>query len=479
MFFAKTAKRGAFMNLLGIDFGTTSLKAAVFNEQGELLSSVSRDYTLNAKDDRVEFDAEQYWDICRTAIEQVSSGFKIDALAIDTQCETMVLADEYGNPLYPAIVWLDNRAVREAKDIEAHFGRKTVYETTGQAEIMPTWPACKLLWVRRNLPDVWSKVKKIFLLEDYLLYRMTGQFVTQKTLQSSTIYFDIHKAVWWQEMLDYIGITEDMLPKLKNSAEIVGEYKGITVVTGAMDQIAGAIGSGTVKKGVVSETTGTALVVFVPEIDMPDFDSSSVIPCHYNYNGNYCLLPWTPTAGMALKWFKNNIYNVGYDELDRMAQTVDAGCNGLVFLPHLCGSTMPRYNPDARGAFCGLTLEHTKAHMVRSIMESVACILKENLDHLGMDIHEIHAMGGGASSPLWCRIMADITGKKMVTLKNGETACLGSAILAGVGIGLFPSVEQACSDLVKAGQVYMPSGEDTTAIYENYLKYSDMILGGR
>ena len=193
------------------------------------------------------------------------------------------------------------------------------------------------------------------------------------------------------------------------------------------------------------------------------------MPCHINYNGKYCILPWTPTAGIALKWFKNNLCeSFSFKQLDELAKGL-RGLGRLTFLPYLCGSTMPKYNPDARGAFYGLTLEHTRGHFVRSILESVACMLKSNLDYLGVSCNEIRSMGGGATSPLWCQIKADMTGKKIVTLKNSETACLGSAILAGVGIGVFSSVESACEKIVKTDKVYEPGGVDYTDVYTRFV----------
>lgn len=178
---------------------------------------------------------------------------------------------------------------------------------------------------------------------------------------------------------------------------------------------------------------------------------------------------------MALKWFRNALCeNFSFSELDRLAESVAPGSDGLTFLPYLCGSTMPKYNPAARGSFTGLTTEHTRAHFVRSVMESVACMLKSNLDYLGLEIDEIRAMGGGANSPLWCQMKADMTGKRLVTLKNKETACLGSAILAGVGVGAFASVEEA-AERIQLDRIYESQGTDYTECYEQYLRY-DQIL---
>lgn len=463
------------MKLLGIDYGTTSVKAALFDENLQQSVCLSEDYTLKIKDDIVEFEAVKYWDILEKLLGTVLKESKVDALSIDTQCETLILTDEFGNPVRDAIVWLDNRATKEAEIIEEHFGRQKVYEITGQPEISATWPACKLLWIKNNEPEVWAKTKKIFLLEDYLLYKLTGEFVTEKTLQSSSLYFDINEGKWWREILDFIGVSEEMLPKLLDSGKCVGEYDGIKIVTSAMDQIAGAIGAGVVEKGTVSEMTGTTMAIFVPTDEIPSYDETSIVPCHYNYDNGYCLLSWSPTAGMALKWFKNAfLADKSFKELDEMAEKVSVGSDGVVFLPYLCGSTMPKYNPDARGSFTGLTPEHTSAHLVRSIMESVACILKSNLDYLNVPVNEIRAMGGGALSSLWCNMKADITGKNLVTLKNKETACLGSAILAGVGSGCFTSVKDACKK-IQTDKIYTPTGADYSAVYEKYIEYDSIL----
>lgn len=457
--------------LLGIDVGTTSLKAALFDENAVCVKSVTKDYTLETKGDRVEFEASEYVRLTKEAISEISQDFSIYALSIDTQCETLILTDEAGKPLRNAIVWLDNRAAEQAEKIKEHFGEKKVYEVTGQPEITATWPSSKLLWVKENEPDIFEKTKKVFLLEDYLLYALTGRFVTEPTLQSSTIYFDIKKKIWWDEMLDFIGVNKIILPEIVPCGTVVGEYEGIKVVTGAIDQIAGAIGAGVIKKGIISEMTGTTMVVFVPSDSVPEYAPESKIPCHINYDGKYCLLAWTPTAGIALKWFKNNFCeNFSFKELDGLAKDIAPGSAGLTFLPYLCGATMPKYNPNAKGVFYGLTMEHTRGHFVRSILESVACMLKESLDYIKADCEEIRTMGGGAGSPLWCKIKADMTGKTLVTLENEETACLGSAILAGTATGVYESIEKACDIAVKKNKVYAPGGDDYTDCYNRYLE---------
>lgn len=460
---------------LGIDIGTTSMKAAVFDETGKRLGVRTVDYTLNTDPATgyIEFDAESYAVMCRAVTDELAAACGgIDAISIDTQGETLILCDGEGNPLYPAVNWMDNRAEREAEAIKERFGNKTVYEVTGQPEITAGWPASKLLWFRENRPEVWAKVGKIFLLEDWILYRLTGEFVTEPTIQSSSVYYDIRAGKWWGEMLDFLGVTPEKLPRLCKTAEKIGTYKGIPVVTGALDQIAGTIGTGIADETKISEMTGTIMAICAMTGEIPPFDPTSIIPCHVHaFPGKYCRILWSSTAGMALKWFKTNFSeNFTFRQLDEIAEAVPAGCDGMTVLPYFTGSTMPKYNPDATAVFSGVTLAHGRAHFARAIMESIAYILKEDLDYIGADrVGEIRITGGGATSPLWAQMKADVTGKKLSTVCETETACLGSAILASVGVGAFSSIGDAIAATVRPNKVYTPSGVDYTAAYRKFL----------
>ena len=466
------------MVLLGIDVGTTSLKAAAFDETGRRLALCTMDYTLSTAEGgvMVEFEANEYLRICREAIARIRAEVgQIDAISVDTQGETMILTDEAGTPLAPAIVWLDNRAEAEAREIEAHFGLENFYNHTGQPEVTGGWPACKLLWVKRNRPEIWAKTKKIFLLGDWLLHDLGGEFVTEPTLQSSSCYYDITTGDWWPEMLDYIGITRDQLPRLIPSATAVAKFEEATVVTGALEQIAGSVGTGVVTPDIVSEMTGTIMAVCALCDEIPPFDPASKIPCHVHLDGHYCRLLWSPTAGMALKWFRNSFAaGVDFAALDKEAAEVPAGSEGLVFLPYLCGSTMPTYNPDARGLFGGITLTHGRGHFVRAILEAIAFMLDDTLRTAGNAIEELRITGGGAASPLWAQIKADVTGLRLCVPAESETACLGTAILAGVGAGAFASVEAGTAACVRTGKTYLPTGTDYTDAARRFRAYDKL-----
>lgn len=466
---------------LGIDIGTTSMKAAVFDRDGNRLALRNVDYTLDTDPvtGYIEFDALKYVEMCKSVVDELALECDgIDALSIDTQGETLIFTDECGKPVYPAIVWLDNRATVEADAIKAKFGNELVYNVTGQPEITAGWPASKVLWLKNNEPQVFAKVKKIFMLEDYILYSLSGNFVTEPTIQSSTIYYDVVNGGWWQDMLDFIGIDSSLLPEVRKTATVVGEYKGIKVVSGMLDQIAGTLGAGVSDETRISEMTGTIMAICVMTDKMPKYNPDSIIPCHLHaVDGKYCLILWSSTAGMALKWFKNNFAeNFSFCELDELAEKIAPGSDGLTMLPYFTGSTMPKYNPDARASFSGLNLSHTRAHFARAIMEAIAFTLKQNLEYVGEDaIKEIRITGGGASSPLWSTIKSDVTGMVLKTLSESETACLGSALAAAVGIGDFASLKEAVDSVVKVKRTYEPTGADYTKAYEAYCKLDKLL----
>lgn len=459
---------------LGIDIGTTSLKAAVFDRFGKRLAMRSIDYTLDTDSATgfIEFPPDKYIEMCESVIDGLGSECRgIDAISVDTQGETLILSDIDGNAIAPAVVWLDNRASCEAETIKDRFGNEAIYKTTGQPEITAGWPASKLLWFKNNQPDVFSRAKKIFMLEDWILYKLTGNFVTEPTIQSSTLYYDIVNGSWWREMLDFIGISENQLPALKKTAEHIGTYKGVPVVTGMLDQIAGTIGAGVTDYSKISEMTGTIMAICALCDKIPEYRNDSIIPCHVHaIPDKYCRILWSSTAGMALKWFKNQFAeNFSFKQLDELAETVSPGCDGLVMLPHFCGSTMPKYNPSAKAVFAGVTLSHTRAHFARSIMEAVAFTLRMNLEYIGTDdIKEIRITGGGAKSSLWASIKADVTGKILKTVSETETACLGTALSAAVGIGVFPDLVTAANQAVYCERSYIPAGADYTKAYESY-----------
>jgi xylulokinase len=490
---------------LSLDAGTTSLKAALFDDRGQLLAIHRQEYSLEMRRaDWIELEADIYWQACCSAIRTVLVESQVKpqevlSLCISSQGETLISIDWHGNPVRKAIVWLDNRAQDEAREIAQHFTTQTIYQVSGQPEVTPTWPACKILWLRKHEPGNFQRARKFLLLEDYLLYRLTGRCVTECALQSSSLLLEINSRLWWTPMLDFIGIDPDQLGNLLQPGDSVGWLTTIAakelglssatrVVAGGMDQVLGAIGAGNYLPGMVTESTGGALGI-VASLDRPTYDPLQRIPCHVHAApGGYCLLPWGQTAGMALKWFRDQFFpleaqaaiQVGrdlYDDLTTAAAQVPAGCEGLICLPHLEGAVCPEFNPRARGVFFGATLRHTRAHFTRSILEAVAFMLLRNIEllaGLGVAVDEVRSTGGGARSAFWLQIKADVLQKPILRLKCEETALLGAAILGAVACRTYPNLEQACALMVHVSAVIHPHPENTVIYQQAYGKYLEL-----
>jgi xylulokinase len=475
--------------LLGIDAGTTSVKAGLFSPDGHILGIGRQEYQLETPAaDRAQLNPEVYWQACRKTVREAlaRSGAQpeqVTALAVSSQGETIITLDAQGRAIYPALVWLDNRATEQAAFLARRFSAE-VYARTGIPEILPTWSACKIMWIRQNEPQVFAQAHKFLLVQDYLIYRLTGQIITDGSIACTTLNYDLIRNAWWDEIQLAIGIRANQLPDIVDPGKIVGTLTteaarelGLTgktfVVTGGMDQSVGAIGAGNIQSGIVSESTGSALVIQATISD-PMLDKSKVVPvyCH-SVPEKFLFAPVCPTAGMAFKWLRDSFFQDeikqadrdktdAYDRLTRLAQDVPPGADGLVMLPHLMGAFSPEPNGAARGSFTGFTLSHTRGHFVRALLEGVAFMLKQNLEFIertGMEIHEIRSMGGGSRSPLWNQIKANVCNRPVVTLVNEETGLLGDAILAGVATGIFHSIEAGCDAMVAIKETIQPDGQ--------------------
>ncbi len=489
--------------LMGIDAGTTSVKAALFSPDHQMLAVARQEYTLDSPSpERAQLDPEIYWQACTLAVRQViaqagASPQEIAALAVSSQGETIIPLDRLGRPLYPAIVWLDNRAASQAANLAAQFGQE-IYERTGIPEIIPTWPACKILWLKENEPEVFAAAKKFMLVQDYLVFRLTGRAVTDGSISCTTALYDIRRDDWWPAMLDAAGIQTSQLCEIvppgsavgtltAEAAGILGLGRQVQVVCGGMDQATGAIGAGNISPGIISETTGAALVIQAT-IDDPGIDQRKIIPvyCH-SVPGKYLFAPVCPTAGMALKWLRDTFFQAeiqtaekegrdAYDMMTALASEVPPGAGGLTMLPHLMGAFSPVPNPQARGVFAGFTLSHGRGHFVRALLEGIACLLRQNLETIastGMPVLELRSTGGGARSPLWNQIKADVCHLPLVTVENEEAALLGDAILAGVAAGIFKSIEEGCTMMVHSTGKILP-GEQSRFYEAAYRSFCDL-----
>jgi len=489
--------------LIGIDVGTTSVKGVLLTGTGVLVASAGQEYTLEFGPEKTcELDPEVYWDItCRIISDIVQkSGIdpaRVAGIALSSQGETIITVDNDGKPLRKAIIWLDNRSVKEAKRIEERFGNQQILDVTGQPEVLATWPATRILWIRENEALIFNKVSKFLLVEDYLLFRMTGLYCAEYSLASSTLYFDISKKIWWKEMLDFLQISEKQLPCLYESgiavgnlteeaSSVMGLNTNTKCVTGAYDHPSGAIGAGNIAPGIVTLTIGASMAMCVT-LDKPIFDASLRLPCQCHVIPSmYFLLPYAQTAGMVLKWFKEEfcreeielarkLNSDPYNILNAKAESISPGAEGLIMLPHFMGTGSPEFNNKVKGVFAGVTPGMTKGHFIRSILEAVVCSVELNLETMrqkGIRISEIHSLGGGAKSNLWNQILADMTGIPVVTMSQTENAAIGAAIMAGVGTGVFSNIGKGSKICIKEYLRYEPDQgnfEVYRKIYQRYL----------
>ena len=489
--------------LLSVDIGTTSVKAGLFDEKGICLAAALEEYALvTPAADRAELDARIYWQASKESINRVIlqaaiDGHDIVAMTVSTQGETLIMLNEHGQPVGNAIVWMDNRAMEQARTLAAALG-SDVYDVTGIPEVVPTWPACKILWLKQNEPERYSQIAHFMLVQDYLIYLLTGNIVTDGSISCTTLLYDIAQHEWWQKALNVIGIQTDHLPRIQSPGSIAGRLaphvaielglsENLIVVCGGMDQCAGAIGSGNIEEGVVSETTGAALAIQVT-VRNPLTDSARSMPVYvHSVPGRYLLVPVCPTAGMAFKWLKDYFIvdpkgsetadqaNY-YEMMNQMSESVRAGCDGLIMLPHLMGAFSPVSNPSARGSFTGFTLLHRKAHFVRAVQEAVAYMLRQNIDVIrraGVAINAIRTSGGASRSSVWNQIKADVCGLPLIRLENEDTGLVGDAILGGAAAGIFQSIEEGVKVMVHpSGQVNPGESRQIYDVY--YQKYIDL-----
>jgi xylulokinase len=492
--------------ILSIDLGTTAVKTALFSEQGTLVAKSTQEYDLITPTPLVvEQDVNVYWAAIKQGIAVTLQGSRaavedIVGIGVSAQGETLVPVDAQGSALRRAIVWMDNRAQDEAIELAQLFSRQELCERTGQVEMVPTWPAAKLLWLRRHEPDVFAKTSKFLLIEDWLLHKLTGQFVSEGSLLCSTCYWDIRSKQWWIPMLEHLGIDEGQLPRITEPGTLIGPILpsaaaelGLSpetlIVTGGLDQACGAIGAGNITPGIVTENIGAALAMCAI-VEEPFVDPDFAIPCFYYALPDTYMAHSFTTGGMVLRWFRDKFCQEelavatesgldAYELLTTEAAAIPAGADGLLLLPHLQGAGAPESNGRARGVLYGFTVHHTKAHVIRSIMEALGLAIRqlvEAFDLLGISVDEIRSLGGGAKSKLWSQIKADIVGHPFGAVANPEdAACLGAAILAGVAVGVWGDVEEAVRRSVSMqDNVSTPQDENRMVYERQYAAYKKL-----
>jgi xylulokinase len=483
--------------LLGIDVGTTGTKALLIAEDGGVVARSNHEYALlTPRPTWAEQNPADWWDAARAGIRDALAESRIAprevvGIGLSGQMHGSVFLDERSEVIRPAILWCDQRTADQCRWITERAGERTVIEETFNP-VLTGFTAPKIVWLRQNEPEAYARVRRILLPKDYIRLMLTGEFATEVSDASGTSLLNIAERRWSPRMLAALDLTEDMLPAVYESPEVSGRISaqaaqatglapGTPVVGGGGDQAAGAVGNGIVRQGVVSVTTGTSGVVFA-HMDEPRMDPQlrTHTFCHA-VPGKWHVMGVMLSAGGSLRWYRDALAQQEvaeakqrgvdpYELLTEEAAQAPPGCEGLIFLPYLTGERTPYPDPWARGVYFGLTLRHAKAHLVRAILEGVSYGLRDSLEilrEMGLPISQVRASGGGARSALWRQIQADVFDAEMVTINIDEGPAFGVALLAGVGAGVFATVEEACDRTITITDRTGPN-PDTSALYDTY-----------
>ncbi len=442
--------------ILALDYGTTALKAALYDENLRRIGITSREWAyLYPAPCRIEHPAEAYWAKTLSAMNELLDRFdcrrSLIGVSVTGQAETLIALNRDGEALGNAIVWLDTRAQAECARISGEFPPAQLYAATGNTGFDPVMPLAKLNWMKAHEPERYKTASTFLLIKEYIIYRLTGQRVGEYSAQSCSGYFNIVTCDWARDLLACAGIDEEKLPPLYGSQHVVGCLcasarqatglsEGIRVVNGMLDQCASSLGAGVIDGTQITETTGTVLAIAAV---LNDFDpgNADMLVLRHGLKERYLALPNCSTAGVLLRWFRDEFTPEGtdYDALNREILARARPESGLMFLPHFAGYLSPVNNAQARGVLYGLTLDSTRADVALSIMEGVGFLLRENLELLekrGICSKRLVSLGGGSHSPVWLRVKADILGREMLTLSDGESTALGCAANAAMALGL-------------------------------------------
>jgi len=480
---------------LGIDTSTTSSKALLIDSNGQVIAVASSPHTLQTPRPLwSEQNPSEWWDAVSASIKSVLekagvSGERIAAVGLTGQMHGLVLLDEAGNVLRPAILWNDQRTQSQCDEIHQRIGREKFIQITGNVALTG-FTAPKILWVQENEPDVFAKAKHVLLPKDYIRFKLTGEYAMDKADGAGTVLFDLKSRDWSAEVLDALGIDASWMPRTfegteftghvsQEAASITGLKAGTPVAAGGGDQAAQAVGVGAVEPGIVGLTVGTSGVIFAttpsalvePEGRLHAF--CHAVPGMWHFMGVML------SAAGSLQWYRETLApDMSFDDLVQEAESAPAGCEGLLFLPYLSGERTPYPDPLARGAFIGLTLRHSRAHMTRAVLEGVAFGLKDSftlIQNAGLGkITQVRASGGGTKGALWRQILASVLEAELVTVNTSEGAAFGAALLAGVGTGVWSDVPSACKATIRVTGQTLPDEAQVNIYRKMYPLYQEL-----
>ena len=469
----------------------------MIDEQGRVIGSAMEEHAPFASPEIgwAEQDPDDWWRACRVAVPLALQKAKLGSeniacVGFSGQMHGAVMLDASDRVVRPALIWCDVRTQNQCRELTEKIGAERLIQLTCNPALA-NFTLTKFLWVRENEPDDWQRVVSVMLPKDYVRFRLTGDRATDMADASGTLMLDVANRRWSKEMLAASGIDERLLPSLYESPDVCGKVSGAgaaatglkagtPVVAGAGDQAAGATGMGIVVPGAVSATIGTSGVVFAAT-DRPALDPKGRLHtfCHAT-PGRWHVMGVTQAAGLSLRWFRDQ-FGAGkddgrdpYERLTEEATAAEPGSRGLLWTPYLMGERTPHLDPGARGAMVGLTASHTRAHVIRAILEGVAFSLRDSFTlfgEMGVPVKNVRLGGGGARSRLWRQIQADVYGKEVEIVEAEEGAAYGAAILAGVGARMWKSVDEACAAVVRVAARVKPAKDNIPTMDKNYQAY--------
>lgn len=452
------------MLYVGVDLGTSSVKLLLMDETGDIKNIAMREYPLYfPKPGWSEQNPEDWYSAVVDGIKELTKDFdksQIDGISFSGQMHGLVILDENDNVIRPAILWNDGRTQAECDYLNNEIGREKLSSYVANMALTG-FTAPKILWVKNNEPENFAKIKKVMLPKDYIAYKLSGIHCTDVSDASGMILLDVKNKCWSKEMLEICGLKEEQMAKIHESYQIVGNVTekasketdlptSTKVIAGGGDQAVAAVGTGTVGNGKCNVSLGTSGVVFI-STDKFAVDPDNALHAFAHADGKYHFMGVMLSAAASSKWWVEEILATK-DYKTEEGAVAKLGENNVFFLPYLMGERTPHNNPNARGTFIGMTMDTTRADMTQAMLEGVAFALRDSFEivkSLGVSLDRIRINGGGAKSPLWCKIIADVLNVKVDKINSSEGPAFGAAILAAVGCGKYTSVEEACNTLVK------------------------------